>query len=66
MAALGGGFVAGPVILVMFYLTSHLSELMMIMLFCLLLLLALLISPILATLGFNLTRRYKDRKNING
>lgn len=24
------------------------------------------IPPIIATLGFNLTRRYKDRKNING
>jgi predicted MFS family arabinose efflux permease len=66
LAALGGGFLAGPVILVMLYLACHLSEAMMVMLFCLLLILALLISPILATLGFNLTCRYKDRKNING
>ena len=28
--------------------------------------LVILIPPIFATIGFNLTRRYKDRKNING
>lgn len=64
LQALGGGFVAGPVILVMLYLTCHLSEAMMVMLFCLLLLLALFISPILATLGFNLTRRYKEPPSV--
>ncbi len=59
LLTLGCGFSGGLIMLVVLVLANRLSDVLIVILFWLLLPLVLLIPPIMATLGFNLTRRYK-------
>ena len=54
------GFSGGLIMQAMLPLANYLSDVLIVILFWLLWPLVLLIPPILATLGFNLTRRYKQ------
>jgi hypothetical protein len=58
---LAGGFLGGLLTLLMLSIGGNLSDELILIVFLLFwLLLVLLIPPILATIGFNLTRRYKE------
>ena len=54
------GFLAGLLKLAMLPLTKLLPEMLIVILFCSFGPLVLLVPPIAATIGFNLTRRYKE------
>jgi len=60
MVTLAFGFLAGLLKLAMLPLAKLLPEMLIVILFCSFGPLVLLVPPIVATIGFNLTRRYKE------
>ena len=60
LLTLAFGFLAGLLKLAMLPLANRLPEVLVVVLFCSFGPLVLLVPPIAATIGFNLTRRYKE------
>jgi len=60
MLTLGFGFFAGLLKLAVLPLVKLLPEMLTVILFCSFGPIVLLVPPIAATIGFNLTRRYKE------
>lgn len=63
LVTLAFGFLAGLLKLAMHPLANRLPEMLTVVLFCSFGPLVLLVPPIAATIGFNLTRRYRQEKS---